>query len=212
MADLLDHDTELISLAAGCDPVGRGGLMLTLAEWVDSYPMNTHPDLGRAGAVCPFTRLAKKKDTIRLRVSAAGPEHEDRVFATLLAGFRDLETIPAKGEARILRVVVIGFPRCDSDEGVTMLHRVQRRLRLHALLRFRMMGFMHPRSDSEGLWNPAFRPLRAPMPVIAVRHLVEQDAPFIARQHLQWGPYLLRYGLRGARRLYDVRRGKPVAG
>jgi hypothetical protein len=201
---------ELHSLALAGVRAGGAGALLELAEWVNAYPMNSHPDLGRPGPVCPFTRLAKKHDTIRLRLSPATPDDEEEAFGLLHRGFDEIDEIPAKREAKLLRVLVAGFPNCDSDEGVAMLLRAQRRLRFRAMLRFRMMGFMHPRSESEGLWNPAFRPLRAPMPVIAIRYLVEQDAPFIARQHLQWAPYLLRYGLRGARRLHDVRRGKAV--
>lgn len=204
--------TDLFTLADGRLCAAAGSPLATLLEWVDSYPMNSHPDLGRMGAVCPFTRLARKEDTLRVGLTLVGARDEAAARAVLAKGFRDLEGIPARPEARNLRVVVLGFPNCDSEPGIAMLLRIQRSLRFHALLRFRMMGFMHPGSEGEGLWNPAFRPLRAPMPVIAIRHLVEQDAPFIARQHLQWAPYLLRYGLRGAKRLRDVRSGRVVAG
>ncbi len=47
-----------------------------------------------------------------------------------------------------------------------------------------MIGFMHATNDAPGLWNQDFRPLRAPLPVLAIRHLVEQDAPFAARHKL----------------------------
>ncbi len=70
----------------------------------------------------------------------------------------------------------------------------------------RMMGLMYPgAAQSSGNEDPEFKPHQAPMPVIAVRRVVESDAPFISRQHLQWVPYLLRYGFGGAKRLASYR-------
>lgn len=70
----------------------------------------------------------------------------------------------------------------------------------------RTIGFMHPLSDAAGLWNPSFKPMLAPMPVIIIRCVVEQDAPFIAHHRLSMAPYILRYGIRGVRRLRSYRR------
>ena len=82
-----------------------------------------------------------------------------------------------------------------------MLQRVLRLSRLAAMMRFRMLGFMHAGAEAEGLWNPDFRPMKAPMPLLVVRRLVETDAPFISKQHIQWIPYILRYGWNGAKQL-----------
>jgi hypothetical protein len=75
---------------------------------------------------------------------------------------------------------------------------------------FRMMGFLYPRSETGGLWNSDFRPLRAPMPTIALRYMVEQDAPFIATHRQQWVPYLVKFGLPGARRMFSYRNGRKL--
>jgi hypothetical protein len=91
--------------------------------------------------------------------------------------------------------------------GMAMLGRVQHRHKFYSLRRFRMIGYMFADNEAPGLWNPDFRPLRAPMPVLAVRHLVEQDAPFAARHPLLMAPYLARFRFAGARRLYDFWRG-----
>jgi hypothetical protein len=186
----------------------QGGAFATLFDWVQSYPMNTHADLGRAGVVCPFTRQARRFDTMRLGLCEAGPDEEESAFTIIRRGFEELNRIPANRGMEQFRTVVIAFPGCDSEAGIAMLQRAQRRHRFYALLRFRMMGFMHPRSESPGLWNPDFRPLRAPMPVLAIRYLVEQDVAFIHNQHLQWGPYLVRYRLVGAKRLFTYRRAQ----
>ena len=201
-SDLLTY-SEARRLAAG------GGDLATLHSWLDTYPMNPHPELGRTGAVCPFTRMARKLDAMRVAICRAAPDEEDAAAAIIARGWQELKGIPVERSAEQFRAVVIGFPNCDSDAGVEMLRRAQRRFKYYAVLNFRMIGFLHPRSGAGGLWNPDFRPLRAPMPTIALRCMVEQDAPFIATHRLQWAPYLIKFGLPGARRIFDYRKLAP---
>lgn len=180
----------------------RDTAMATLLGWVESYLMRGHPDLGRGGAVCPFTRQAARLDCVRLGVDAAGPDQEEAVFARLRASFSALEAIPAAPAMAHFRTVIIAFPECASPEGTAMLRRVQARHKFYALKRNRMIGLMHADSQAPGLWNEAFRPLRAPLPVLAVRHMVEHDAPFAVRHPLLLLPYLARFRLAGLKRLY----------
>ncbi|OCP37785.1 DUF6875 domain-containing protein [Ensifer sp. LC163] len=174
-----------------------------LLDWVESYLMNGHPDLGRTGAVCPFTRQAARIDTVRLAISHARPEDEDTTFALIRGAFTELEAIPCKPAMRHFRTVIVGFPDCDSAEGIAMLKRIQRRHRFYSLARARMIGMMHAGSEDRGLWNPEFRPLRSPMPVLAIRHLVENDAPFAALHPALMVAYLARFPIKGTRRLVN---------
>ena len=57
---------------ARCGEPGSGALF-ELIGWVEGYLMAAHPDLGRTGAVCPFTRQAARLDTVRLGICEAGP-------------------------------------------------------------------------------------------------------------------------------------------
>ena len=163
--------------------------------------MAGHPELGRTGAVCPFTRQAAKIDTVRLGISHASPSDKEKAFAPIRDGFGELEKIASKPGMRHFRTVIVGFPGCDSNKGIAMLKRVQRRLRFYSLRRGKMIGMMHATSEDPGLWNPDFRPLRAPLPVLAIRHMVEQDAPFAAKHPPLMAAYLLRFPLAGTRRL-----------
>jgi hypothetical protein len=175
--------------------------LATLLGWVETYLMNGHADLGRTGAVCPFTRQAAKLDTVRLAICDAGPDGEERAFSLMRASFKALEEIPAKPSMAHFRTVIVGFPGCAGEDGIAMLKRVQDRHKFYSLARNRMIGLMYAGSDAPGLWNPEFRPLRAPLPVLAIRHMVEHDAPFAARHPLLLLPYLARFPLAGAKRL-----------
>ena len=174
----------------------------TLLGWVEGYLMGSHADLGRTGAVCPFTRQAAKLDTVRLAVSDAGPSDEVEAFAQIRASFTELDAIPAKAAMAHFRTVIIGFPACSGEDGIAMLRRVQDRHKFYSLSRNRMIGLMHAQSDAPGLWNPDFRPLRSPFPILAIRHMVEHDAPFAARHPLLLLPYLTRFPFAGLKRLF----------
>lgn len=195
----------LLTWKAAQDRMAGDGVLTTLFQWLDAYPVNPHADLGRAGVVCPYTRQARKIGSIRMAVLPTQAEDEQAAFIALRDGFRELGRIPVEPSSEEFRTVVLAFPACDSEAGVEMLKRVIKRLKYHALFNCFTVGFMHRESEETGLWNPAFRPLRSPMPVLALRYVVAQDAPFIARYHLMWGPYLMRYGLDGARRLFGER-------
>jgi hypothetical protein len=45
-----------------------------------------------------------------------------------------------------------------------------------------MLGEFHANNESPGLRNPDFRPLRSPIPMLAIRHMVDSDLPFLIRE------------------------------
>lgn len=182
--------------------------LATLLGWVETYLMREHPDLGRTGAVCPFTRQAARIDTARLAICGAGPDDEERAFALIRGSFGALDAIPCKPAMAHFRTVIIGFPNCAGERGVAMLQGIQKRHKFYSLSRGRMIGLMYEASAAPGLWNRDFRPLRAPLPVLAIRHMVEHDAPFAARHPLLLTPYLAKFRLAGAKRLIDHLRGQ----
>ncbi|WID94326.1 hypothetical protein QO058_15790 [Bosea vestrisii] len=182
--------------------------LATLLNWVESYLMREHLDLGRTGAVCPFTRQAARIDTARVAICTAGQEEEERAFTLIRSCFGALDAIPCKPGMAHFRTVIVGFPGCADERGVDMLQRVQKRHKVYSLARGRMIGLMHETSEAPGLWNRDFRPLRAPLPVLAIRHMVEHDAPFAARHPLLLVPYLAKFRLAGTKRLIDHLRGQ----
>lgn len=182
-----------------------GSPLRAVVSWLDDYLVKAHPELGRGGAVCPYTLIARKCGALRFHESSLGPAEDTQALELLRQAIEDLERIPAGRGDEQFQVIIIAFPNCESLEGLAMLQRILRQSRFVAMMRFRMLGFMHAGAEAEGLWNPDFRPLKAPLPLLVVRRLVETDAPFISRQHIQWVPYLLRYGWNGAKRLQQHR-------
>jgi hypothetical protein len=150
-----------------------------MAGWTRAFLMSANPDLGRDGDVCPFTSMGARLGLLRFAVE-------------------DMPHPPRMGN---FRAVLLGFPNCADARGFTALYAAQRALRLTSFRRARMIGVFHAGADAPGLWNPDFRPLRSPIPLIAFRALVEQDAPFVTRHPLLAPSYLRAFPLRSARRL-----------
>ncbi len=198
----------LLSMRQLADPgslptIGTDALRLSrvIVQWVTSYLMTSHPELGRAGEVCPFTSRAYRLDTIRVGVSFASSQDTALITQTMRDSLRQFASIACDDASRQLRTVIVGFPNLTDASGVAALRAAQRRLTLRCLWDGLMVGRFHPDSEDEGLWNRDFRPMRAPIPLLAVRHLVRNDAPFAMRQPVLLASYLCRYSAAAPRQL-----------
>jgi len=176
-------------------------LCRSIADWVSSYLMRSHPQLGRPGEVCPFTSRAYQLDTIRIGVSFASSGDGALITQTMRESLRQFVAIACDDTAMQFRTVIVGFPNLTGEDGVAALRAAQRRLTLRCLWDGLMIGRFHPHSEDEGLWNRDFRPMRAPIPLLAVRHLVRNDAPFALRHPALLASYLCRYSAAAPRHL-----------
>ena len=187
--------------ALGADALG---CYRSIAAWVTSYLMSSHPQLGRPGEVCPFTSRAYQLDTIRIGVSFATSQDGAVIKQQMRDCLRQFSAIACEDNARDFRTIIVGFPNLTDEDGVAALRGAQRRLTLRCLWRGLMIGRFHPSSEDEGLWNPEFRPMRAPIPLLAVRHLVRNDAPFALRHPVLLASYLCRYSTAAPRHLLAI--------
>lgn len=182
--------------------------MGVLLHWLETYLMKPHDELGRTGAVCPFTKQSAKIDAARVAISRAGADDLAEALGMMRAAFDELDKIPCKSGMEHFRTIIVGFPECSDERGLDMLKKVQKEMKWLSLSRFKMVGLMFAGSEAPGLWNHDFRPQRSPMPVLAIRHIVENDAFFAVRHPLLCAPYLLKYKFAGARKLWQVWRAK----
>lgn len=198
------HPLVLSSLddaATGSEPAR------TVAGWVRDVLMRPHPDLGRTGHVCPFTAKSARLALLRIGVSHLGGDEPAAIRRTMEEAIRAFAALPCDARTAVFRTVVVAFPNCAGPEGIATLHRVQNALRHHSVIGGKMVGLFEPDSKAEGLINRAFRPLRAPLPVLAIRMLVEQDAPFVVRNPPLLPRYLLSFPMAGSRRLLAIAMG-----
>jgi hypothetical protein len=175
----------------------------SIAQWMTSYLMSTHPDLGRSGVVCPFAAQALRLDTVRIAVSDATRSNIRSIKAVMHGCLRQFWLIPCTKSMKHFRTIVVGFPKLGDAQGLRDLQIVQSRLKWYCLLRGLMIGRFFADSSDPGLWHRDFRPLRSPIPLLAIREVVEHDAPFAARHPLLIPIYIWKYPLAAPQRLLN---------
>jgi hypothetical protein len=186
--------------------------------WIRSFLARPHSDLGRRGSVCPFVPTALGTDTIWMADVAEKTLTFERISA-LITEYRDvfLETEPTTGAAAINKAFIITFPSL-ADSGATgaaVIDRVQVSLKRYFVEMGLMLGEFHAANESPGLYNPDFRPLRSPIPMLAIRHMMESDLPFLLRDSyppVVRSSYLRSYLFRLGGSLSQVRFNQAVDG
>lgn len=151
-------------------------------DWVRKFLSRPHPDLGRAGPVCPFTPMALELDTIWLvEIEESAPDMQR--MHDLIEQCRQvfMETEPREGPMAINKVIMVVFSAMSSDDA-PWIDALQATLKPNFVDAGLMLGEFHSRNDTPGLRNEAFRPLRSPIPMLVIRHMVESDLPFLKRE------------------------------
>jgi hypothetical protein len=150
--------------------------------WVRKFLARPHPDLGRAGPVCPFTPMALELDTIwmvEVGESTPDPQRIEDVIEQCRQVF--VETEPREGPLSINKVIMVVFSGMSADDA-PWIDALQAKLKPNFVDVGLMLGEFHARNETPGLRNENFRPLRSPIPMLVIRHMVESDLPFMKRE------------------------------
>ena len=153
----------------------------TIVDWERSFLTQPHPELGRAGPVCPFARPALAKGTIFYAVWAGADLDADEV-ESVVRSYRDwfLELEPVSGRDAQYKSINMIFPDLPPSALGPVIEGVQERLKLLYAREGIMIGEFHPGPPNKGgLWNEDFRPLRSPLPLLGIRHMVPTDLAFL---------------------------------
>jgi hypothetical protein len=176
-------------VAENLEPLSR------VLQWADDYLCRPHPELGRPGAVCPFTRPALKKDLLFLAVYRGAELDQDEVVE-VVRRYRDwfLQMEPAEYPAAQYKFIGIIFPDIPESGYLDLIEATQARLKAEYVALGVMIGEFHPGPPRQpGLWNPNFRPLKSPLPMLGTRHMVPTDFPFLKDTEEHVAGYLERF-------------------
>jgi hypothetical protein len=175
--------------------------LIEIKEWVKNFLGRPHPNLGRPGAVCPFVPRSLRSNSIRLTVIRTKDLYPEQV-ENIVRHYRDifLDTEYQKEELAINKAFLLIFPDMNIEDASELIDSIQQKLKPLFVESGLMLGEFHKRNESPGLHNPHFRPLRSPIPLLAIRFMVEADLPFLqnpADPHLRiryLEAYLKRFG------------------
>jgi hypothetical protein len=162
------------------------GHLQAVAAWAEAYLSRPHPDLGRAGPVCPYVPTSLRRRLFHLTVCGGGVERYGGAGRTRLldaiATYRDWFTRldPRDGPGAQFKTILILFPDLSAADAPEVIDRTQAAVKPSFVDNGLMIGQFHQLPPAEGgLWNADFRPLRSPVPLLAIRHMVPSDLPFL---------------------------------
>jgi hypothetical protein len=105
-----------------------------------------------------------------------------------------LELEPQHGPQAQLKTLLLLLPDVAAADAPAVIDETQRLLKPAFVRNGLMIGQFHPGPpDAPGLWNEAFRPLHSPVPLLAIRHMVASDLPFLIDDPAFRAAYLDRF-------------------
>lgn len=152
-----------------------------VVHWAREYLCRPHPELGREGPVCPYVQAAMEKGLFFLTV-CPGQDFSEDELPDLVMKYRDwfLEIEPRSGGDAIFKTILLLFPDLPLGEAGRLIDLTQEKLKPGYVAKGLMIGEFHALPPKKGgLWNPDFRPLNSPVPLLAIRHMVPTDFAFL---------------------------------
>jgi hypothetical protein len=211
--------TTNLFLLEDLDNVERAGKLADLdlealqaiADWIKTFVVNPHKDLGRAGTVCPFVPGSLERQTLWL-----APEHiADRdvpEVVELMNRYRRrlLDIRSTDGDDVIYDVIVVVFTDLPADRAQGVFDEVLEQLAVPSYAEDGILfGPYYEGNEATAIYNSTFRPFQSPVPFLFVRHGVTGDWKFFL-DDVEWlNLWARRYGESGAQALAEELRQLP---
>jgi hypothetical protein len=166
----------------------------TAVEWARHFLGSPHPHLGRNGPVCPYIRHSFDERLLYVTCRTEERCDDDALRAALLGAkewFLELQKQAPAAKAHLVTVLVV-LPRIDRS-CAGPLDGLHAELKDEFVASGTMIGQFHPTCSAGGLWDPDFRPLQSPIPLLAIRDMVSSDLPFLVSDPIHASTYFERF-------------------
>lgn len=181
----------------------------TTAQWCRSYLLQGHPELGRAGPVCPWCPPSVAHGHFYLM-------HADVKFcdqasvASDLYRIRDqyLQMPPDSGPDAQFKTVVYVMSFTDREPDADELRNWMTSLHTTAkpsfLSRGLMLGEFFPNYSATGVRSDSFKPLQSPVPMFVIRAMVPFDITFLSNRREYAEAYFAKFAGDSAKNISDI--------
>jgi uncharacterized protein DUF6875 len=182
-----------------------------VTDWIKSYVVRPHEDLGRAGPVCPFASGALERKTLWL----AAEEMADRGVpdvVELIDGYKRLflDTQPGDGDDAIYKVIVVVFTDLSADRAQRVFDDVLQQLAVPSYVEDGIVfGPFYEGNEGTAIYNAGFRPFQSPVPFLFVRHAVISDWKFFLDNQDWLNHWARRFGESAVHALAEELRRLP---
>jgi hypothetical protein len=151
-----------------------------VADWIKTYVVEPHMDLGRAGPVCPFVPGALERKILWLAPEQIA-DRDVPAVVELINGYQRLflDAQPTDGDDADYKVIVVVFTDLSADRARGVFDDVLRHLAVPSYVEDGIVfGPFYEGHEGTAIYNSSFRPFRSPAPFLFVRHGVISDWKF----------------------------------
>ena len=170
-----------------------------IADWIRSFVVGPHAELGRLGPVCPYVPLTLERSSLWLAIEHVADRSPSDIVE-LMDDYRRLllATPPVGADDDDPKVIAVVFSDLPADRARSLFEVVLQRL---ALRSYRDDGVLYgPYYDGNevpAVHNPSFRPFESPVPFVFVRSPVRGDWEFLIDSDDLMRAWAQRYGESG---------------
>jgi len=151
-----------------------------VADWIETFVVEPHRDLGRAGPVCPFVPGSLERKTLWLAPEQIADRDVPAVIE-LMNGYRRLflDAQPTDGDDAIYKVIVVVFTDLSADRTQSVFDDVLEHLAVPSYVEDGIVfGPFYKGNEGTAIYNASFRPFQSPVPFLFMRQGVISDWKF----------------------------------
>jgi len=167
-----------------------------VADWIKTFVVKPHKDLGRAGTVCPFVPGSLERNVLWLAPEQISDRGEPDVVE-LMSRYKRLflETQPTGGDEVDYKVIVVAFTDLPADRAQGVFDGVVQHLAISSYADEGILfGPYYEGNETTAIYNSKFRPFQSPVPFMFVRHGVLSDWKFFLDSEQWLDLWARRYG------------------
>jgi hypothetical protein len=182
-----------------------------VADWIKTYVVKPHKDLGRAGPVCPFVPEALERKTLWLAPEQIADRDMPDVIE-LINGYQRLflDAQPTDGDDANYKVIVVVFSDLSADRAQGVFDDVLQQLAVPSYVEDGIVfGPFYEGHEGTALYNSNFRPFRSPVPFLFVRQGVISDWKFFLDDEEWLNLWAHRFGESAVQALAEELRRLP---
>jgi hypothetical protein len=182
-----------------------------VADWIKTFVVKPHQELGRAGTVCPFVPGSLERKTLWLAPEQIADRDMPEVVE-LMSGYKRLllDTRPTESDDVVYSVIVVVFSDLSADRAQGVFDDVLQQLAVPSYGEDGILfGPYYEGHEGTAVYNSSFRPFQSPVPFLFVRHGVTGDWKFFLDEEDWLNLWAHRYGESGVHALAEELRRLP---
>ena len=151
-----------------------------VADWIKTFVVKPHKDLGRAGPVCPFVPVSLERKTLWLapvQIADRDVPHIVELINSYKSLFQDAE--PTGSDDANYKVIVVVVTDLSADRAHGVFDAVLQQLAVPSYVEDGIVfGPFYEGHEGTAIYNASFRPFQSPVPFLFVRQGVISDWKF----------------------------------